>query len=332
MIKYRRVREGQVVGDKTINDLFDNDRYLQESINDLVASQGSTEGRVETIEVDLSENILRATEAVTIAEAAEAKAIIAQTQAETALTTANNAHLKAENAIGIANSANTKADTAIADAASAQSVAASAISKADTAITSALNAQTAANNAQSTATSASTKADTALSAANSASSVAATAQATADSANSKADTNASAISVIQGKVASVENAIVDHGARIAALEASSGGGGGGGAATLRDEGTYQWDGAGYNLVAGGSGGLLEEFAEDTGEGGAYIKLKTEAPNNLYRIQVTPGKSESGMGAAPYILFKEIQEFAVNFTDIMNMANNFVFEFDVQIWW
>lgn len=330
MIKYRRVREGQVVGDKTINDLFDNDRYLQESINDLVASQGSTDGRVETLEVDLSENIQRATEAVTIAEAAEAKATLAQTQAETALTTANNAHLKAENAIGIANSANTKADTAIADAASAQSAAASANSKADTAITSAANAQTTANNAQSTATSASTKADTALSAANSASSVAATAQATADAANSKADTNASAISVIQGKVASVETAIADHGARIAALEASSGGGGG--AATLRDEGTYQWDGAGYNLVAGGSGGIFEVFAEDTGEGGASIKFKTEAPDNRYRIQVTPGRTDSGAGAAPFILFKESQEFAVNFTDIMTMSNSFVFEFDVQIWW
>lgn len=329
MIKYRRVREGQVVGDKTINDLFDNDRYLQESINDLVASQGSTDGRLETLEADLSENILRATEAVTIAEAAEAKATLAQTQAETALTTANNADLKAENAIGIANSANTKADTAIADAASAQSAATSANSKADTAITSALNAQTAANNAQSTATSASTKADTALSAANNASSVAATAQATADAANSKADTNASAISVIQGKVASVETAIADHGARIAALEASSGGGG---AATLRDEGTYQWNGNGYTLVAGGSGGIFEEFADDTGEGGAHIRFKTAAPDNQYRIQVTPGKSNEGGGSAPYILFKEGERFAVNFTEVRTMTNGFVFEFDVQIWW
>lgn len=330
MIKYRRVREGQVVGDKTINDLFDNDRYLQESINDLVASQGSTDGRLETLEADLSENILRATEAVTIAEAAEAKATLAQTQAETALTTANNADLKAENAIGIATSANTKADTAIADAASAQSAATSANSKADTAITSALNAQTAANNAQSTATSASTKADTALSAANNASSVAATAQATADAANSKADTNASAISVIQGKVASVETAIADHGARIAALEASSGGGGG--VATLRDEGTYQWDGRGYNLVAGGSGGIFEEFAADTGEGGAIIAFKTAAPDNQYRIQVTPWKSNEGGGAAPFILYKDVQEFAVNFTDVSSGMNGFVTAFDVQIWW
>lgn len=330
MIKYRRVREGQVVGDKTINDLFDNDRYLQESINDLVASQGSTEGRVETLEADLSENIQRANEAVTIAEAAEAKATLAQTQAETALTTANNADLKAENAIGIANSANTKADTAIADAASAQSAAISANSKADTAITSALNAQTAANNAQSTATSASTKADTALSAANSASSVAATAQATADAANSKADTNASAISVIQGKVASVETAIADHGSRIAALEQSSGGGGG--AATLRDEGTFQWDGIGYILVAGGSGGIFEDFAADTGDGGAVVTFKTAAPNGQYRIQVTPGPTNGGMGAAPYILHREIQKFAVNFTEVTSGTNTFVLEFDVQIWW
>lgn len=274
MIKYRRVREGQVVGDKTINDLFDNDRYLQESIDDLVSSHGSTDGRVETLEIDLSENIQRATEALATAEAAEAKA--------------------------------------------------------DTAIASAASAQTAANNAQSTATSANTKADTALSAANSASSVATNAQTTANSANSKADTNASAISVIQGKVASVETAIADHGSRIAALEQSSGGGGG--AAILRDEGTYQWDGAGYNLVAGGSGGIFYEYAEDTGEGGASIKFKTEAPNDQYRVQVTPGMSDSGGGAAPYIPFKEIQEFAVNFTDIMTMANSFVFEFDVQIWW
>src|SRR5690606_39635955 len=107
----------------------------------------------------------------------------------------------------------TKADTAIGDAAAAQPSATSAHSYANVAITSALNAQTAANNAQATATSASTKADTALSAANNASSVAATAQATADAANSKADTNASAISVIQGKVASVEIAIADHGGR-----------------------------------------------------------------------------------------------------------------------